>query len=201
MTIGDPRKAKLMVIVAIGAIGFLVIELLPSPGEGQSKQVEGAPAKDAAKTGPGARWTVVRDPFSSVLLLKRPESPAPQPSGVPLQTAEAGRDARTSHRADLPSLPPSSFDLTPVAVPGTKELAGTDRAKIGGTETVLTLRATLKIDDRIAMISVGQAEAKEFRSGSQPVPGVRVASIDTDGVVLHCKGRDVRLAVGQEVKI
>ncbi len=202
MTIGDPKKAKLLGLVAIGAIGFMVIELIPGSGDQPARSSRRTDEKAMPANGPGGQWRLSRDPFSSPLLVKRQaEVGAATAAPDTLPRPPGPRDPVPGPRQLTGALTLGSLDIGSLPEPRTKERAHSNRAKVSGNETVLTLQATMRIDNEVAMISIGQGDAREFREGARPVSGVQVSAIDADGVVLAWNGRQVRVAVGQAVKI
>lgn len=204
MKVGDPKKAAILGLAALGAVGFLGSTLLQSGGSA-------LPALIAAVTGqavpdPGVTdypSRLLRDPFSHFGLIQAADNPA----------GEAVREIRREVGAsDTPRpLPGGSLELSPLPVPGpsspppfglqgetspVKE-TGNDRQQERG-DPALVVTAIVEAERPIALIAVGEGESQPRRVGDA-VGSWKVVAIEADMVILRRPEGERRLRVGERM--
>ena len=209
MQIGDKRKATVLVIVAIAALAFLVIRLMPSePGKVKvaTDRVASAPPVSANKPLP---LILITDPFSHPSLAREGVEPITKPAVkqpptirgglpgvVPNDASTGGGSDDTDSSAIRPQDPGSGnqpFDLGQGKISSSSKIG----QPFGQT---LQLTAIMRVDRFQAIIKVND-KAQVFEVGAQIAKGVSVKAITADDVVLSINGRKKTLKPGGKTKL
>ncbi len=198
MTTGNKSQAIVLSIVALGAIGFLGKTVL---GGGSGKL---SLAHSARTAKPSSNFhlsmldsSLTVDPFSSPKLATKAADRA-IPSDV---TASKEPRAHRDTSAEFAPMPLSG----PVALPGTliEHPEGNTGNHRSQDRAVLTVRlnATLRVEQQLAVISIGSEEAREYRAGSTIAPGISIVAIGDDRVTFSAHGIKKSIAVGEDAQL
>lgn len=221
MQVGDPKKTAFLAIVAVAAIGFCVKQVFG--GESTPKvlrQAAGADAGAGAGANPGVggatpNATVAMlqlddlrvDPFSHPRLApKNPNNPnAAQPNGsVP---GLGGPDKPVDHSDGGGTPLPPPFGGGPIGI--TKDPAGdwpkpvdpgqkpADVVKVEKL-TQISLKGIVKVNQRIAYLTVDGQDARGYRAGDLIKNDIQVMFVNEDSVIVKSSKSTVTLKVGQQ---
>jgi len=186
MKVGDKKQATILFIVAIGAIAFLAIQLVP----GEIKSPLGGLAASANQTGGPALATelplmVAGDPFSHPKLATKP-APKEQP-------AEPPRDINTGYG---PFSPPGlgNPNSEPNSAAGPEESAGNSQQKPQGPQ--IALMAVMQAGTPVAMLQVGSNQPKNYAEGEIVADNVRLIKVADSYVLVRVYGTVHRIATG-----
>lgn len=207
MKVGDSRHATLLTIVALGAVGFVIIQVLPAnsgkaSASGES-QVSGAGSLDQ---GQPVSSSLMTDPFSHAsLAVDRAKEVADAANAKRLATerevraAEGGVAPWDASQFMSGPLPGASLrpDATPVPVKNT----GPNRQLDQAPEVVIELQAVLEVKDRAAFLAVNGEEARTFRQGQTIAEGIRLKRIFEDGIVVSSGNKSFRIPIGGTQKL
>lgn len=214
MQIGDPKKTAVLAIVAIGAIGFCFKQLTGGGDTPKALRTDATAAPDASGALPAANATLAmvsldqlrNDAFSHPKLASK---------GVANQTGPITPQANNANPNPVPNLGseggPNSLP-GPLNGPLQKEgdpvwpkpvNPGAPDGKPDGTVKVekvtqVTLKAIVKVGQRIAYISVDGQEARGFRSGDLLKDDIQVTVVNDDSVIVKSGTKTVTLKVGQQ---
>jgi hypothetical protein len=210
MKVGDPKKTAILAVIAVLAIGFCFKQLFGGGGEPKVlRQAAGASADGATP----ASGTLVAtnldqlrvDPFSHPRLapkvptggaITQTPSGGTNPDGLGLKTGLVPDGPGELPRAYSPGLP---IDKTPgrnwpdPVNPGEKP-AGVEVKKV----TQMTLKAIVKVNQRLAYISIDGQEPRAFRPGDLIKDDIQVAFVNDDSVIIKSSKATVTLRVGQQ---
>lgn len=184
MKVGDPKKAAVLGVVALVAVGAAVFQLIPKRQPPVPNQQAQAQQPQEARSEPGEQSLLTR-PFSHPLLAQREGGPN-QGSGQPQAPPSS---APTSSSVNPPLLPPLTF----VAQGEPEE----GRQSEPEPEPVVTVRlqAVLSAEDRVALLEV-DGEVRRVAVGQAIFEGVKVKTIRDDSITLQTPAGEQRLAVG-----
>ena len=183
MKTGNRNQAVILSVVALGAIAFLVIQLLPAKirptlGGSISQPVAGAPVStDYA-------LTLVGDPFSHPKLAIKPV--AISSKSVPSDIDKSG------HIPVQPGAPDGV--VTPVSGSNPADIAGGHRQKPQGP--VITVVAVVHAGTPVAMLEVAGKEARSFKEGDLLAPNARLISIGDNSVIVLVNGEVFDISTG-----
>jgi hypothetical protein len=215
MQVGDPKKTAMLAVVAVGALGFCFKQLLGGGGDGPKalRQANGGggTAADSGQTpAPAMTLAMVQldhlrtDPFSHPKL-------APKTAG---QTTPGGVTGQGGTPLVSPIDPKQGGDPQG-QLPWERGSIGIDKTKPGswpdpvnpGSKpgevevkklTQVTLRAIVKVNERLAYISVDGQEAQAYRPGDSIKDDITVAFVNDDSVIVKNSKSTVTLKVGQQ---
>jgi hypothetical protein len=195
MKVGDPKTARLLVIVAIGAIVFVVIQLLPSKGTARNDSARAAGTAEPALAVEGLPETVANDSFSSPMLARS----AAQPEGR--QEGEGMRPLSPGVTGLLPSPMPN---LSGGSKGGPINLASGDEKPPQEPEKpkrTALLSGVVSVDVAVAFIALDGKESRGCRAGELLGPGIKLLAIKENTAVLSLAGRRIVLEMGQVTEL
>lgn len=200
MEVGDPRKTAILGVIAVAAIGFLVVRLMP-----EGRKQAGTSAKEpvpvgSSSSGAGSEAMIVSligDPFSHPMLARSittgPAGPAPTPSptgtGTPFGSQEGG-----SAPIQIQTLP------TPNPSPGPGTAADPHGVPPSAIPKI-SLKGILCATESIAYLSLDGGASSGFRVGDTVSPGITLKVITPDTIVLQRGTKTQALKVGQQAEL
>lgn len=202
MTKGGANKKNLLFMVALGAVGFAVIEFLPA-GNRAGQQPSAAQAESSANSAPNALpVSLSTDPFTGV---SNEADAAKQPESAPPEASPPGGNSGPppAMGGTLPSAGPW---IPPLGMPGE---AHTDPVKNAGEnqqsekkpESTVELQAIVAVTDRTAFLSVDGSDAAPHKKGSKVADGWTVLKI-AENEVVFARGKDrARVTVGGKTNL
>jgi hypothetical protein len=227
MKVGDKKKATILSIVAVGALAFFIIRMLPEPGRKASAASAGATAPAASAPAPTATTVaLVNDPFSHAdLAEKKPK----------LLDGQGPKTDDPSKKLSVPKgddpVPPYGRDWIDRAAKGVLsgslpgvdgkgvgvQAEGSNDTKAGGDKKddkagekkpelpkiTLSLSAVLSAGKSTAFIAVGDGEPSAFEVGQtiSDNPKYRVIEIGSDRVIVAGAGKTKTLRVGEKAEL
>lgn len=195
MKVGDKKQAVILSVVAIGAIAFMGMQLIPKG------------ARFVATAGkPEAPATVEPEPVTLQLAVLSnsfshpklaPEKPD-TPEVEPLEPDELSR--KMTGEIFAPMLPPiqgMAIQRVVADDPEPEENAGSDRKS---QQEPLTLKVTGIVDvgEPVAFISVRKKASRPVKVGERIEPGVRLLEIRDNVVTVRIGDERVKLELGEE---
>jgi hypothetical protein len=208
--VGDSRKATLLTLVAIGAIGFMVIQLLPAGTHGGPTALRDSSPKETSVTGVAAPASLVTDPFSNGALARKSAEGSTGVEGSGNSGSDFG--SRGPNRGPLagdlsnkvPPMLPGAFPgsgIQPETGAQPVKNAGSDRQSGQEKSFTVELGAVLKVGERRAFLSLDGEDAKTYREGDSVAEGLVLKSIDGRGIVLVRRAKSFRILVGGLLKL
>lgn len=195
MTIGDPKKAAVLAIVAVVVSGVAVFRVLPKAEHAMSQLL--APDQKPTVVAEQLDYPqgLSTDPFGHPLLAKGgSEAPKPPPSDTPNSGGRIGFQPMPLG-GDLPKIEPPPGGQPK---PQPEENTGEDRQL--RVESEIRLAAIMSVDQPMALLQGSNDATGSFGIGATAFGFAKVVSIGESKVVLKIKGRRVELAVGESVK-
>lgn len=198
MTIGDPKKAAVLGVVALIVSSVAVFRALPRADRVVNTLLAPADPEVADVRVPSYPEVLARDPFSHTALAKK-EAPSPAnstpeeefhppylPGNVP------GMDVRYNGEGVGAPLP------NPTGSP--EENTGLDRNSTVEDASV-SVAAILVSDRATVMLRLNGGSPVTFKAGQTAFERAQVVKVDGDGVTLKTPKRTVTLKVGETVKL
>jgi hypothetical protein len=195
MKVGDPKTARLLIFVAIGAIGFVVIQVLPSNGGGNRAAATATESSEPDQGVAGLSEAVAADSFSSPLLARTAAKTEEQPEASNVRPLNPGITGA------LPIPMNTSFggsDPIKLEPTGSKETGPPAPEK--PKRTVL-LSGIVSVDSPVAFIALDGKESRGCRVGERLASGIKLLSIDDNTAVLSVGGRRKVLSLGQVTEL
>ncbi|HVT11076.1 MAG TPA: hypothetical protein VHE55_02320 [Fimbriimonadaceae bacterium] len=204
MQFGDPKKTVPLLIVAILAIGFCVKQVMG--GSDEPKVLRQAATQDAsAQPMPGGTLAMVQldqlhtDPFSHPRLA--PKGPAdagtpPQGSTPPVDDGKKGTPLPPP-LGDGGSIDKRMDPTWPIFVHPDQKPDGDKGVQVVKV-TQVTLKAIVKVNQRMAFLAVDGQEARGFKAGDVIKDDIVVAFVNDDSVIVRSGTKTVTLRVGQQ---
>ncbi len=211
MRVGDPKQARILSVVAVGAVAFVIIQLMPGGGSTVGKvsqhiqdRLQGRQDSNEDANGVSRRYPAIlaRNVFDHPYLSKsKPESTESGDVADSGESVDQGSKASVSRRDGddasgvlppaLPGLPP--FDTVPsekgkAAVP-------TEPAGEPVKPTVITIDGVILRPSPTALISI-DSQSMTPTVGDLVAKGYRLQKITEDGVILSRKGKQKTVPVG-----
>ena len=199
MKTGNKSQAVILTVVAIGAIGFLVIQLLPAklkPIVGLSTSAASGSQTSIVDT--NLPLMLVGDPFShpKLAVKKEAQSPGPKPPREILR----GAFPLGLPGLDAPGVEPMSGSGDGGSEPDlgskTEENAGTSQQKQQVPQISL-----VGIEDAgtpVALLQVGNEEERTYRAGEKLAKGVWLTVVDHGFVEVRVGDEDHRIGLGEK---
>jgi hypothetical protein len=195
MKAGDPKTVRLLMIAAVGALGFVVIQLLPSKDIAKLNAAQATDAAVPALVAEGLPGTVTNDSFSSPMLARSMGQTEEQREGEGTQPLFPG----------MTGLLPSPTPNAPGETKGGPIELRSDEAKpppaAEKPKRTALLNGVVSVDDAVAFIAIDGKESRECRVGELLGPGVRLLAIKDNTAVLSLAGRRVVLEMGQVTEL
>lgn len=194
MTVGDPKKAIVLAVIALVVVCAAVFRLLPSAPAPIAK----APDAVAANTGVDpledeVAESVSIDPFSHPDLVKdeapaRKDTPAGPPA-PPKARSEFGIEHEKAKQG-------KGFEPLPPVGPTT---TGGDLTADAGIE--FRVDAVVRSDESLALVSIGPYNGIAVRAGTILNKHVKIIDIKSGSVVIEASGKRHEVAVGAGVTL
>lgn len=212
MQMGDPKKTLPLLVVAVLAVGFAIKQVVGGASEPKVLRQAGGAADAAGQA--AASGTLVSlqldqlrvDPFSHPKLAPKnvvdpnmgQTAPAPGPGeGLkpgPLPGANPGPinpgPSGTGLGPVIDKTPPEGW---PVPV-NPNDKTGIQIEKL----TRVTLKAIVKVDQRMAFLAIDGEEARGFRAGDVIKGDLKVVFVNEDSVIVKSSKTTATLKVGQQ---
>ncbi len=186
MKTGNRNQAIILSIVAVGAIVFLVIQLLPAKIRPTLGGLTSRPVADAPVSTNFA-LTLVGDPFSHPKLAVKPVA-AVVSNPVPSDIDKSGYTP--VHWPGLPNVQDTTESGSNPA-----DNAGTHRQK--PKDPVITVVAVVHAGSPVAMLEVAGKEAQSFKEGDLLAPHARLISIGDGSVSVLINGEMHEISTGE----
>lgn len=205
MQVGDPKKTAFLAVVAVAAIGFCFKQLFGGDS-GPKVLRQATTTTDPAAGTPGATLAMVSldnlrtDPFSHPKLGPKGTPAGPPPgSGSKPGPVEPGGDPESGSKLPDATNP---FPIDRKFGPDWRNPQGPGEkptnVSVTRVPTKVTLKAIVKVNQRMAYISIDGQEARAFRPGDIIKDDIQVAFVNDDSVIVKSTTATVTLRVGQQ---
>lgn len=194
MTVGDPKKAIVLAIIAVIIVSVAVFRSIPTPDPAtgkQSSQPATAKQDDKIKAEPPTEATV--DSFSHPSLATK-EPPKPKKDLPPTDQADRRQGPwKVDPESVLGSLPNATDN------PGEKTGKGQQVAVKGVVR--LRLEAIVRGVTSLALVSVADSSSAPFAEGSMINGHIKLVSISESSIVIEASGSSMTIRVGEEIAL
>lgn len=208
MKVGDTKKAAVLGVVAIGALGYLGKSLLSSGGGSTPAGLATAGASPDPAQPEALPLNVSVDCFSHPALAKLlDEKPS---GGEPTAEGLSGGPPISGNLPAVPSVWETGMfgqqratavpDPAPEA-PKPPENESSPRQEHQEGLGAILVTAVIVADNPVAFISVGGQESVGFRAGAEVAAGVVIEAIREDHVVLRVKKKSKVVRPGETLKL
>jgi hypothetical protein len=190
MKAGNKKQAAILSVVAVGAIGFLIYQLVPSKVGNLAAAITGSGSNAAAAPSSAPdnlSLLVLGAPFSHPKLAAKPVVALAAPQ-MPSDINKNGKDPFN------PGAPTDANSSTTTPA-GPDESAGEGQQEKKGPSIRVT--AIMIVDQPIAMLSVDGGDAKQYSEGDQLSDRTRLISIGESSVTVRINGALHQIATGQ----
>lgn len=198
MTVGDPRKALVLAVIALVVVCAAVYRLLPGAPARVPTRVadEVATASELPALAEEVADSVSIDPFSHPDLSNSGTSPDIKAQAKAAQNAEQRREIGVSGIRDREGI----FGPLPVAA---KTSAPPDKNAPVTPENSIEFRveAVVRGDESLALVSLAGQGGIAVRSGTMLNSHVKIVEIKVGSVVIEASGKRVEVAVGDVVNL
>lgn len=203
MQFGDPKKTIPLLIGAILALGFCYKQLFG--GADEPKMLRQASQDAGPQPAPSGTLAMVQldqlrtDPFSHPRL-------APKTSPGPGQSTAPAGGPPTDNGNKGTGLP-GPFNGGPIdktvdpnwpLIVHPDQKAGGDKSVQVVKVTQVTLKAIVKVNQRLAYLAIDGQEARGYRAGDVIKDDIQVAFVNDDSVIVKSGTKTVTLRVGQQ---
>lgn len=194
MTVGDPKKAIVLAIIAVIIVCVAVFRSIPTPepATGRPTALPAAAKQDErAKAEPPTEATV--DSFSHPsLATKEPQKPKKQaPAADPADRTQG--PWKVDPESILGSLPGATDN------PGEKTGKGQQVAEKGVVR--LRLEAIVRGVTSLALVSVADSPSAPYAEGSMINGHIKLVSISESSIVIEASGSSKTVRVGEEIAL
>ena len=190
METGNPKQLAVLSVMAVGAIGFLVIRL---GSRSQTPTVQATvAARQEGKISSFVAFNMARDPFSHPKLAPV-ETKAAQ-EGAFIVSKPVGLGSPVASFGPLPDAPaPTGFEGPVVPVASPKPASKPEPKPL----TTIGLEAIAGASDSVAFLSVGGADSQPFHPKDSVAGAIRLLRVGDGTVVLEGPNGRVTLEVGE----
>lgn len=212
MTVGDPKKAMILSVVAVMIVGVAVFRAIPTepakPGATLLARQEKpeAPTQQEAEVPP----TPTIDPFSHPNLSRTSTQktatggPAEGENQLGRQTAPSQRTSppggTTRQPTGITEIRGSEFETLPGADVAPAKVPGISQQNEGGATVLLVrLEAIVRGEGALALLSVAGKTTAPCREGGLVNGHIKVIKIKESSIVIESSGRRREIFVGEEV--
>lgn len=216
MQVGDKKKAGVLSVVAVGAIGFVILQLVPKAEAKPMPRADTGTASTSVAIDPVA--PVAAAPQAAVSLERDPFALAPRAKPRP-STAPRSADDENLDQGSTPTVLPPIDNSSPApfllpqalpksvesSAPAPKSVRPQPRPPIVETpppvlvKTIVRLLGVVEAPTPVAMLLIGERE-RTARVGDEIAPGVRIEAISLAGITFR-NTPGVRLAPGEETSL
>jgi len=187
---GNKMQVAVLSIVALGAVGFLAFQMMPS----KLQPLVAVLTPSSSPSSPVVYndhlpMTLVGNPFSHPALAVKPPATQAAKQGPPAPVD--GVVEPISKGGRLPPARDSQQDDSSAPA----ESAGKDRKQQQGPS--LRVAAVVAVGTPIAMIEVAGKDAQSYSPQDLIAPGVRLLKISDSGVIVRDHGTEVQIPVGK----
>lgn len=186
MQTGDPKKAAVLMVIALVVVGVAVFRAIPR-GDGPPPHASSnaqASTGEAEENPTGLPEAVFTNPFYHPRLA--PETPIREPGG------EAASGGHTS----LPTPYAGSKGLEPMSV-GPEDITGEgQQSKQEPQKRTVVVAAILKVDTLAALVSVDGGPTRQFGAGSEVFENLKILKVEEDGVIFRTATGKTKVLVG-----
>lgn len=201
MRASDPKQVAVLSVVAVAAIGYLGYTLF---GSGKASKPMRLVREAAAEAPVGSTdklpTEMIGDPFFHPMLVKRDEE-TPQSPGAQTQPSK-------STAPNVPPMPPIQ-GILPASPFGVRYTVGPQQpAEDTGANRKeeraglrLALTAIVKVDQSMALLSLGGKDTQTFRVGQTLGENIRLIAIGEDSITVATKQGKRRIHIGEEAEL
>lgn len=216
MQVGDPKKVKVLVAVAVCILGVAVFRALPKASAAPASAASGNLPGEARAAGGQSDLprTTYNDGFSHPALAEKKNIVEAAGEGpITKKAAPQTLPGRTQEPLNV-GLQPLPGQVGSSALPGSGAIAdpksaaqppegnaGDGQRSTVADQQTLTLVGVVGADSFVAYIRTEEAEPKPFRVGAKVLAGWELASIEAEAVVLRSGKMTKRLKVGQQADL
>ena len=200
MKMGDKNQAVILSLVAVGAVAFLVFQLMPGKVKSSLMGSSASPSQaPSVATVAELPLMVTGDPFSHPKLAIKPPPKTtavePQrdisghlPVNPGLGNPALGSDSGSDSTSDSGSDSGSSSGLGP------EDSAGKSQQKAKGPQ--ITVMAVLQAGTPVAMLQVGSNESRTYAEGEMLAAGIRLVKVGDSYVLVRIHGVIHQISTG-----
>jgi hypothetical protein len=199
MNVGDPKKAIVLAVVAVGVVTAAVFRSIPSSGPAKqpAKATSTTPEESAKPDAlpPEAALTV--DSFS------HPNLGAPRTAIAKPKVEEDTRPAQAFDRRGFKPMSPGDIDIIGPLLPGSpRESAGKSQQQIEErAPVVVRLESIVRADIAFVMLAIGNDKSAPLPKGAIVSGDIRIVRIKESSVVVSTRGKETEIMLGQEVQL
>lgn len=211
MRVGDPKQARILSVVAVGAVAFVIIQLLPGGGSTvgkvsqqiqdrlQGRQDENEEASVGTRKYPAMLARNVFDhPYLSKSKPDSNDSADVAESGESVDRGSKPSESRQDRDDASGVLPPALPGLPPFDTVPSDQGKATVATKTAGEAvkpTIITIDGVILRPSPTALISI-DSQSMTPAVGDMVAKGYRLQKITEDGVILSRKGKQKTVPVG-----
>lgn len=200
----DPKQVIVLSVVAVGAVGYLMVSLLGAGRRAGSPSPTSSAQEESREPSHSAPLELLRDPFSHPTLIAsardvRTQTPPPEPAAEPA-TMPGAAPLPIGSGMTFGSVGPVSVRPEPSS-DDPAESAGPDRKLEVAKGPRIALSAIVKVDRPMAFLSIEGSESRAFQVGALIAPGVRLVDIQAGLITLRFRGKSTNLKVGEEAAL
>ena len=198
MKAGDPRTTRIILYVAVAAIGFAAIEALPQSGRETRATASRSVLHAIAQVERVEPSLVSNDAFSSAILARQPRVP------TELRGLRGSSGSEPLNPRMFGVLPDSGVGPTlkqPGGKPAAPESRGTTRQVERAVKRTILLTGIVTVGDPVALIAVDGKDSRTCRVGEQLGPGIKLLAIEDRGAVIGLEHQRKVIHLGQVTEL
>lgn len=218
MKLGDPKRATMLGIVAVGAIGFMVIQMAPSGSTGPGAVATPAEESEGSGGGTIAPAALMTDPFShavqqaqdaaekankrteEIMAMEREASGFGSMPGSGFGGSEPGQQGNTPVFPSGPNGAPLPGVMA-TATPEPVKTAGFFQQFNQADAVEVTVQGFMKLKSPKAFISVEGEPARAIGIGEEFAKGLKLVDILENAIVVSRPGISFKVEVGGSMRI
>lgn len=207
MKTGNKKQAIVLSIVALAAIGFLVMQVLPSKVKNSLAAITGrTPDVVATQVPTNLPLALIGDPFSHPKLAVKPPVPVQtgqpalngrigvfHPPAVPDANGDSGSGTGSGAGGNTGGSSGTNSDSGTTSGPA--ENAGGSQQKQQGPQ--ITVLAVMQAGTPVAELQVANNDAQMYSEGALLAKGTRLLKISESGVEIRLNGVVHKIATGE----
>lgn len=211
MQFGDPKKTIPLLVVAVLALGFCYKQLTGGGDQPKALRSAGNTGADPAAGG----QQPVGGTLVALSLDQLRVDPFSHPRLAPKNVVDPGMNGTVQQPIDsnggdtaIPNLPNGGGAYNPFEGPDIEKNRPSEWPTQPGTQqkppvqveklTRVTLKAIVKVDQRMAFLAIDGEEARGFRAGEVIKGDLTVVFVNEDSVIVKTSKTTVTLKVGQQ---
>jgi len=193
MTVGDPKKAIVLAIVAVTIVSVAVFRAIPTPEAAGGKAMTRTPAAEQAEQTPSeppAEAAV--DSFSHPSLATKE---------TPTKKEVPKRDTPDRRQGPWQVDPDSIIGSLPDATENPGEKTGKGRQVAEKGVVRVRLEAVVRGATSLALVSVADSPSAPYAEGSMINGHIKLISISDSSIVIEASGSSKTIRVGEEIAL